>query len=85
MVRKFLGYVLIHPEKQDFVFGITSNEAMYLTAYCSTPGTAKLFKDFDEIKGFVIQLDQFDFDIAKLFDADDKYIVEFETTVSSEG
>ena len=42
----------------------------------------KVFKDFEEIENFVLHLETFDFDVAKLFDNGDQYMVEFETTVS---
>lgn len=82
-MKKFLGFILMHPIKEDFVLGLKSNEMGYLLAYSPTPGDAKIFKDFNEIEDFVLQLDSFDFDVVKLFDADDQYLVYFETTVSS--
>lgn len=82
-MKKLLGFVLIHPEKEDFVFGINIKEGLELVAYSPTPANAKTFKDFKEIENFVLQLEEFDFDVAKLFDNGDQYMVEFETTVSS--
>lgn len=83
MARKLLGFVLIHPEKEDFVVGSNNNEMMNIVAYVGHPEQAKIFKDFEEIKDFVSYLEDFTFDIAKLFDIGDQYVVEFETTVST--
>lgn len=82
-MKKFLGFVLIHPVKEDFVFGIHIKDGLEVVAYSPTPANAKTFNDFKEIENFVLQLEEFDFDVAKLFDKGDQYIVEFETTVSS--
>lgn len=83
MIRKLLGFVLIHPKKEDFVFGVRLDDGLQVLAYSPTPVNAKTFKDFKEIENFVLQLEEFDFDVAKLFDEGNRYIVEFETTVSS--
>lgn len=82
-MKKFLGYVLIHPSKQDFVVGLQSEKDYQAVLYLPTPDLAARFKDFKEIEDFVLQLEDFDFDIANLFDSGDQYVVEFETTVSS--
>lgn len=82
-MKKLLGYVLIHPEKEDFVCGLKSDEMMQFVFYGSHPSMAKVFKDFDEIKDFLSYIEDFDFDIARLFDTDTQYFVDFETTVSS--
>ena len=50
MARKLLGFVLIHPEKEDFVVGSNNNEMMNIVAYGGHPEQAKIFKDFEEIK-----------------------------------
>lgn len=83
MAKKLLGFVLIHPRKEDFVFGIHLDDGLEVVLYSPTPSNAKTFKDFKEIENFVLQLEEFDFDVAKLFDNGDQYMVEFETTVSS--
>lgn len=83
MARKLLGFVLIHPEKEDFVAGLKSNEMMNIVGYGAHPELAKIFKDFEEVQDFVSNLEDFTFDIAKLFDANNKYEVEYETSVSS--
>ena len=83
MVRKFLGYVLIHPVKEDFVVVSNNSDSMTFLAYGSHPEQAKIFKDFDEIKMFVSDLEDFTFDIANLFDVESRYEVEYETSVSS--
>lgn len=82
-MKKLLGFVLIHPEKEDFVFGIHLDNGLEVVLYSPTSENAKTFKDFKEIENFVLQLEEFDFDVAKLFDNGDQYMVEFETTVSS--
>lgn len=82
-MKELLGFVLIHPEKEDFVFGVRLDDGLEVVLYAPTPANAKVFKDFKEIENFVLQLEEFDFDIAKLFDNGDQYMVEFETTVSS--
>lgn len=82
-MSKFLGFVLIHPVKEDFVSGLHLNDGIQVLLYGKTPHLAKIFNDFDEIEEFVLQLEEFDFDVAKLSDAGDQYFVEFETTVSS--
>ena len=56
MARKLLGFVLIHPEKEDFVVGSNNNEMMNIVAYGGHPEQAKIFKDFEEIKDFVSYL-----------------------------
>jgi hypothetical protein len=82
-MKKLLGFVLIHPVKQDFVFGLHMDDGLEVVAYAPTPQLAKLFKDFKEIESFVLHLEQCNFDVAKLFDVGDHYVVEFETTVST--
>lgn len=82
-MKNFLGYVLIHPSNQDFVIGLQSEESYQAVLYLPTPDLAARFKDFNEIENFVLHLEDFNFDIAKLFDSGDQYVVEFETTVSS--
>jgi len=81
-MRKLLGFVLIHPTKEDFVFGIHLDNGLQVVLYCPVPNNAKIFKDFKEIENFVTQLEDFDFDVAKLFDDGHQYMVEFETSVS---
>lgn len=83
MARKLLGFVLIHPEKEDFVVGSNNSDSMTFIAYGNHPEQAKIFNDFDEIKFFVSDLEDFIFDIAKLFDVESRYEVEYETSVSS--
>jgi hypothetical protein len=82
-MKKLLGFVLIHRLKQDFVFGLHFDHGLDVIAYVPTPALAKVFKDFKEIESFVLQLEQCNFDVAKLFDVGDHYVVEFETTVST--
>lgn len=83
MARKLLGFVLIHPEKEDFVVGSKNNEMMNIIAYAAHPEHATIFKNFEEIQNFVSYLEDFTFDIAKLFDANSRYEVEYETSVST--
>ncbi|OTG58825.1 hypothetical protein B9T36_10840 [Acinetobacter sp. ANC 4204] len=83
MAKKLLGFVLIHPEKEDFVIGINNGDAMITTLYDSRPDNAKRFKDFGEIEKFVSPLDDFLLDVAKLYDTGKQYLVEYETSVSS--
>ena len=82
-MKELLGFVLIHPEKEDFVFGMHLDDGLEVVLYAPTPTNAKVFKDFEEIKDFVSYLEDFTFDIAKLFDANNRYEVEYETSVSS--
>ena len=82
-MKELLGFVLIHPEKEDFVLECTWMMVLEVVLYAPTPANAKVFKDFEEIENFVLHLETFDFDVAKLFDNGDQYMVEFETTVSS--
>jgi hypothetical protein len=82
-MKKLLGFVLIHPIKEDFVFGIHLDDGLEIVLYSPIPANAKIFKDFKEIENFVLQLEEFDFDVAKLFDNGHQYMVEFDTTVSS--
>ena len=82
-MKELLGFVLIHPEKEDFVFGMHLDDGLEVVLYAPTPANAKVFKDFEEIKDFVSYLEDFTFDIAKLFDANNRYEVEYETSVSS--
>lgn len=82
-MKKFLGYVLIHPSNEDFVIGVQLEIGYQAVLYLPTPEHAARFQNFDEIENFVLQLEDFNFDIAKLFDSGDQYVVEFETTVSS--
>ena len=81
-MKELLGFVLIHPEKEDFVFGIHLDDGLEVVLYAPTPANAKVFKDFEEIENFVLHLETFYFDVAKLFDNGDQYMVQFETTVS---
>lgn len=82
-MKKFLGYVLIHPSNEDFVIGVQSEIGYQAVLYLPTPEHAARFKNFDEIGNFLLQLEDFDFDVARLSDGGNTYIVEFETTVSS--
>lgn len=82
-MKKFLGYVLIHPIKEDFVFCSNNSDAMTFIVYGDHPEQAKIFNNFEEIKLFVSDLEDFTFDIAKLFDVESRYEVEYETSVSS--
>lgn len=84
MSKKLLGYVLIHPAKEDFVIGINDNEMMVTTLYDARPDHAKRFKDFKAIEKFVSPLDDFLLDVAKLYDTGKQYAVEYETSISSQ-
>jgi len=82
-MKRFLGYVLLHSIKEDFIVGLNNSDSMTFIAYGNHPEQAKIFKHFDEIKIFVSDLEDFTFDIAKLFDVESRYEVEYETSVSS--
>ena len=81
-MKKLLGFVLIHPQKEDFVFRMHLDDGLEVVLYVPTPANAKIFTDIDEIENCVLHLETFDFYVAKLFDNGDHYMVEFETTVS---
>ena len=55
MARKLVGFVLIHPEKEDFVFGMHLDDGLEVVLYAPTPANAKIFKDFDEIENFLLE------------------------------
>lgn len=80
---KFLGYVLISPVKEDFVVGVVLDDGLTVVGYGQHPSMAKIFRDLKEIENFVRPLDDFTFDVSKLFDSGDQYLVEYETSVSS--
>lgn len=79
----FLGYVLISPEKEDFVVGIFLDDGLTVVGYGEHPSMAKVFRDHQEIENFVRPLGDFTFDVSKLFDSGDQFLVEYETSVSS--
>ena len=64
-MKELLGFVLIHPEKEDFVFGMHLDDGLEVVLYAPTPTNAKVFKDFEEIKDFVSYLEDFIFDSPK--------------------
>ena len=84
VAKKLLGFVLIHPTKEDFVAGLQTSEMMNVVGYGANPEAAKVFNNFDEIENFVSDLEDFTFDIAKLYDSGKNFEVEYETSVSSQ-
>ena len=40
-MKELLGFVLIHPEKEDFVFGMHLDDGLEVVLYAPTPANAK--------------------------------------------
>lgn len=82
-MKKLKGFVLIHPEHQDFVVSLSNDTAIQVLTYSPLPDNALVFKDLDEVQRFVLQIEHADFDVATLSEDDKSYLVEFFNTISS--
>ena len=50
MAKKLLGFVLIHPEKEDFIVGSNNNEMMNIVAYGGILNRQKYLKILKKLK-----------------------------------